>query len=1091
MFDVDEPEVPAAPPTEVPTNIPDPDPEPEPVDTPIPANTPEVSDEDPVPDPLPTTPLRDIDVIANLLAEAVTATRADSRFVAKETAYLDCMTRETGTRSSSFEATLEMYMGSNKTAIDTCDDETEMFDTLHTVAKEELEALMDTPPVRGTTRSVLTLEQTVRNRYGSVFDSDDEEEFADEAAKTATVKEFAAYRSERLEEMRSSTIRSSRDVFGCLPPTTEPVATATVGRKLDVLSCVALDSNYSFWRSKDNFDRLTDDERGWVSGQPFDECTDSPDINVAACRRHDVALASMKRYVPSTDESEDFDEAWNPRNKYLADTEFLKDIATHACSINVNREWGISGLVDFLGNVTFCVDSYLRNHNLYNAFLYYLAVSYANSKDWTITEAEVEHAHNNRRFVACMPPTIRNVSYSNVEWSVTADWDATRICIDGIELNRYKFRWAIVTGSGETEHIDDSNNVPSHPLNETFDTFPFPGVPDDTREIKLYNFEVVPNDIASFRWFDGDSYTAPESFLGAFDTTAVVSKFRVDNPRVQTGNSTILRVEAFSWRQVGFFEYTWQINDGSSWNEVTEGLNDAEDELTVSFDTPGARIYRVKAVHLLPAPGIPPGNRQPATAYSRERRIDWVGDPPTPVPTPGPTGDVWTEAEDVEVGDRVLFEATYDVHGGWAYLDPSSHFQESSCSSRDDGEPQRGPGSIRSHYYACRAGNGYVSLRDSVNETEIHREYVWIDDPPPTPVPTPVPTGSITARKTTIEVGESVRIDATYDVHGTGFGRITFDIEFDNDASCTSPGVRNAEERWSDSIQDTLYGCSAGYGWVYLRDSHENSEIDKVRIRVIDPPPTPVPSGSIAANPTEIEVGESVRVTGTYDVNDGYAYIDYPAEFDNSSSCRSTGGRINGSSGSVSGTLYGCESGRPTIYLRESHGNSPIHSISVRVIDAPPTPVPDPYGTLTVSPTTVNIGQRVSAVGSYNVPGGTATIRFTAGILSPSSSCPKSDEQGEREVVLGRGSGVTSEILYGCRRGTATVTLNASTQTAPLHSEEVDVETPTPPHASNLRWTIGQTLISYSWTAPVRLQSLPRDVRRRFLRHQENFLHGE
>ena len=25
---------------------------------------------------------------------------------------------------------------------------------------------------------------------------------------------------------------------------------------------------------------------------------------------------------------------------------------------------------------------------------------------------------------------------------------------------------------------------------------------------------------------------------------------------------------------------------------------------------------------------------------------------------------------------------------------------------------------------------------------------------------------------------------------------------------------------------------------------------------------------------------------------------------------------------------------------------------------------------------------------------------------------------------------------------------------------------PTPPHASNLRWTIGQTLISYSWTAP-------------------------
>ena len=57
--------------------------------------------------------------------------------------------------------------------------------------------------------------------------------------------------------------------------------------------------------------------------------------------------------------------------------------------------------------------------------------------------------------------------------------------------------------------------------------------------------------------------------------------------------------------------------------------------------------------------------------------------------------------------------------------------------------------------------------------------------------------------------------------------------------------------------------------------------------------------------------------------------------------------------------------------------------------------------------------------------------------------------------------------LFGVNiSGEGTVYLQTNPGGHDLDSQRVDVETPTPPHASNLRWTIGQTLISYSWTAP-------------------------
>ena len=63
------------------------------------------------------------------------------------------------------------------------------------------------------------------------------------------------------------------------------------------------------------------------------------------------------RMLSSEDNERDFDEAWNPRNKYLADWVFHRDIATYGCEFDFDRSWLSEGFWDAFGAALTCAQA--------------------------------------------------------------------------------------------------------------------------------------------------------------------------------------------------------------------------------------------------------------------------------------------------------------------------------------------------------------------------------------------------------------------------------------------------------------------------------------------------------------------------------------------------------------------------------------------------------------------------------------------------------------------------------------------------------------------------------------------------------------
>ncbi len=867
-----------------------------------------------------------------------------------------------------------MYTGEMKTMMDECDSESDMFQTFNDVATAKLTALVDTSvETRGAgTRSVLTPMQIVRNKYGTIFDDDGG--FVPDAGDPRFMRLFASIRSDRLAQPSSSASpRTDQGTFDRIPESESP-ATADLERKMADLACVALELDFGFWKSENNFVRMRNESAGWLWADA-DECTLSFDINTPACYRHDFAYESLQRFVPSTDDSNDLDEAWNPRNKYLADLEFLEDLEEHGCEFDLNRGWWLfNDFISFENSsvhptefsypraLVCLVLNRLQAEGLV-ALIYHWSVNKFNHKGWVITKQEVAHAENNREFVPCIPPVPKDMVYSHTQdgsFNISVEWDNEESCVDGVEIARHEYKWKVVTGLGDDEfHSENDDGVSG---NTRSDEWSVPATHRPSmRSVQLSEVRVVPRDIEHGNLFGGGAYPVPDSLIGKYDTTLFISNVYIDSDdELEVGESASLMVEYQKSPAAGAGVYTreWQVKTGSTWTKLPDGVTGTH-HASPSYTTEGKRTFRFVCTFSPANSGQPGLGPKSYEATSDELEVEW---------TVETSGTITADPDEITVGEHTDIDASYTVptSSTGAAITYTTHLStRSNCPGRsdDDVSSAKNSGTLSQSLWGCSAGEATVKLIELPSRVVIGTVTVDVEAAPEL---TSVPTGTLTVGDTSVEVGDSISVRATYDVHGTGFGRITFDEELDNNSGCTSPGTRDDEPRLSGTIRDTLYACSAGTGYIYLTDSHENSVIQRVSVTV-SLPATPVATGSISADDTEIEVGD-----------------------------------------------------------------------------------------------------RVSVVETYNVPGGRAYISYTAGALSSSSSCPRSEEEGEQNAELvSTGVGATSTTLYGCRRGTSTVYLRASTTGNPeLDSVRVTVSTPNPPNVSNLRWTIGQTTIHYSWTLP-------------------------
>ena len=131
----------------------------------------------------------------------------------------------------------------------------------------------------------------------------------------------------------------------CLPQGVSNGADLTLTNKLVVLNCLVFSTPHDFWVGSSDG---TGDVESLRTGPQADRwawlafgdwvCTSFFQGPVPSCLKYDVAWGSLKRFeVNSEDDdvrAEDddtLDEAWNPRNKSLADARFKADIAKHGC----------------------------------------------------------------------------------------------------------------------------------------------------------------------------------------------------------------------------------------------------------------------------------------------------------------------------------------------------------------------------------------------------------------------------------------------------------------------------------------------------------------------------------------------------------------------------------------------------------------------------------------------------------------------------------------------------------------------------------------------------------------------------------------
>ena len=158
--------------------------------------------------------------------------------------------------------------------------------------------------------------------------------------------------------------------------------------------------------------------------------------------------------------------------------------------------------------------------------------------------------------------------------------------------------------------------------------------------------------------------------------------------------------------------------------------------------------------------------------------------------------------------------------------------------------------------------------------------------------------------------------------------------------------------------------------------------------------------------------------------------------------------------------VYACNVGSGEIRLLERTTHTVLDRIAVTVVPPPtptatatpaatathtatpsPTATSTPYGRISASPTTLLVGQSTNIVGRYTVGGsGSASISYPVLYFSRNRYCPLRDSDSET-----RNSGVTSLVLWACRAGTPSVSLNEVSSRDTLATVVITInEPPTP-----------------------------------------------
>ena len=244
-------------------------------------------------------------------------------------------------------------------------------------------------------------------------------------------------------------------------------ARLTLSNKLLVLNCLVFDTPHSFWvkgnassREAKQLKREIDSPTGryaWLKRGDW-LCSRgglTPQGPVPSCLKHDVAYASLQKFagddadapLANKPDGDELDEAWNPRNKALADEKLRADIRRYGCQ---DQSGTLAAVFCRLGS----------KENLAGTFHY--LINKRNNKGWPIIRADLSDFESNYKFKVCSEPVVPTVSGLTVSKSgriITGSWEFKPGCVP-ITLSDVLFRvnWDFLDNVLDAPEITDPNS---------------------------------------------------------------------------------------------------------------------------------------------------------------------------------------------------------------------------------------------------------------------------------------------------------------------------------------------------------------------------------------------------------------------------------------------------------------------------------------------------------------------------------------------------------------------------------------------------------------------------------------------------------
>ena len=421
-------------------------------------------------------------IVADVIGDLSSAAASSTAYTEAQTALLTCM-NATGSGAvgdsgpsgqaptpppavtfGSFDDILSRYTGAVKARMEAGGDcaatSTTMFDTNQSVTRAELARLK-----AGSSAKAVLYAGWLSTPQGQHFEANlgDPDELKFVSYLGATTFEPGQFTRPLYSSASGEEGASGQDApkptdlpvlgtgLGCLPNNVDG-EDLSLANKIVVLNCLVFSTPHDFWveqslKTIDNNALKASGRFDWLGYEHWD-CTRWFDGPLPSCLKHDVALASLKKFVGGTEE-DTLDESWNPRNKLLVDPNFLIDIGVNGCQ---NPTFGASSLL------------WCQIYEWLQALTMYAGVAWYNNKDWVYTRYDLEHINERLGFAEYHIPSVNNVSVSSSPSRLPhltvyrVDWMYNPGTVSTASASHFRICWQQSRGDDLCREVDGNDS---------------------------------------------------------------------------------------------------------------------------------------------------------------------------------------------------------------------------------------------------------------------------------------------------------------------------------------------------------------------------------------------------------------------------------------------------------------------------------------------------------------------------------------------------------------------------------------------------------------------------------------------------------